>query len=90
MGGPVEGTVVYVVADKKLLGKLALDDVIRKESSEAINKLMKRGLEIVMLTGDNGKTAERVARELGIDKFFAELTPRDKVEIIERLKKEGI
>ena len=86
---PLEGTVVYVVADKKLLGKIALDDVIRKESSEAINKLMKRGLEIVMLTGDNRKTAERVARELGIDKFFAELTPRDKVEIIERLKKEG-
>jgi len=85
----VDGTIIYVIADKKLIGKIILDDIIREESREAISKLKRVGLKIAMLTGDSRRIAEKVSKDLKIDLFFAELTPEDKVKAIEELQREG-
>lgn len=82
-------TVVYVLVDGKLVGVVALADVIRDESREAINALKSMGIEPVMLTGDSEKVASWVARELGIRKYFAGVLPHQKMEVIEELKREG-
>ena len=86
-------TVVYVVAgegpDAAPLGALALADVVRPESREAIDRLHELGLTAVMLTGDKQEVAEHVARQLGIDRVIAEVLPDGKSAEIRRLQAEG-
>ena len=79
-------TVVFTVVDGKLAGAIALSDVIRKESVEAIQKLKDMGAKVYMLTGDSEKVARTVAAELGIDEYFAEVLPDKKAEKIKLLK----
>ena len=86
-------TVVYVVEGEgegaRPLGALALADVVRPESKEAIDRLHELGLTAVMLTGDNQQVAEHVARQLGIDRVIAEVLPDQKSAVVRELQAEG-
>ncbi len=82
-------TVVFVAVDGKPAGLLGVADPIKPTTAEAIRQLEADGLRIVILTGDNRRTAETVARKLGIDRLEAELLPEQKVEAIRRLKAGG-
>ena len=82
-------TVVYVVEDGVALGALALADVIREESREAIQTLHNLGIDVVMLTGDNERVAQWVAEELGLDRVIAEVLPDEKSHVIKELQNEG-
>jgi Cu2+-exporting ATPase len=86
-------TVVYVVegdgATARPLGALALADIVRPESREAIDRLHELGLEAVMLTGDKREVADHVARQLGIDRVIAEVLPDGKSAEIQKLQREG-
>src|SRR5713226_1922716 len=81
-------TVVEVGADRALLGLLALRDRLRPDAKVMIAALHRMNVKTVMLTGDNARTAGAVARELGIDEFYASLKPEEKVEQIRRLERD--
>lgn len=81
-----EGTMVYVAVDNNYAGCITISDVIKETSKDAISGLKKRGIkQTVMLTGDAKKTAEKVAKEIGMDKVCSELLPADKVNEVEKL-----
>ncbi|MCH8821188.1 cadmium-translocating P-type ATPase [Patescibacteria group bacterium] len=82
-------TSIYVSKDKELIGIILLEDIIREESREAIKSLKKMGVKTAMLTGDNDKIAKSVANKLGIDTFFAEVLPEEKVSKIKELQEKG-
>jgi len=82
-------TVVFVIVDGKLAGAIALADMIRAESYEAVRELKARGVKVYMLTGDSEEVAGWVAKELGIDDYFARVLPDKKAEKIKMLKDEG-
>jgi P-type Cu+ transporter len=82
-------TPMFVAVDGEVAGLVAVADVVREESKEAVDLLRRMGLEVVMLTGDNGRTAESVAGELGIERVLAEVMPEDKEKEIRKLQKEG-
>jgi len=83
-------TVVFVVIDGALSGSIALADVIRPESKKAVAALRQMGVSSIMLTGDNAAVAQSVAAELGIDRFFAELLPGQKIDKIKELQSRGM
>ncbi len=83
-------TVVYVIVDGKTVGALALADVIRQESKEAIAQLRRMGVRAMMLTGDNRHVAKWVAEELGLDDYFAEVLPHEKSEKIKEIQARGL
>ncbi|ADC65523.1 copper-translocating P-type ATPase [Ferroglobus placidus DSM 10642] len=83
-------TVVYLVKDSKVIGAIALADKVKPESKEAIQKLKDMGIKCMMLTGDSRVVAEKVAEELGLDEFFAEVLPHEKAEIIKRLQEKFV
>jgi Cu+-exporting ATPase len=80
---------VYVAVNGTLAGLLAVADPIRDSSREAIGRLRRMGLDVVMLTGDNRRTADAIAREAGIDRVVAEVLPEGKVGEIARLQAGG-
>lgn len=81
-----DGTVVYVSCDGIYAGCIVISDVVKDNSKKAISNLKKSGIDkTVMLTGDSKETAKRVAENLGIDEYHAELLPADKVEWVEKL-----
>lgn len=82
-------TVVYVGLDKKIIGLVAIQDVPKPSSKEAITELKNRGLMTVMLTGDNERVAHAIADEVGIDKVIAEVMPNDKAQQIKKLQDKG-
>jgi Cu2+-exporting ATPase len=82
-------TVVFVLVDDRLAGYIALADAIRPESAEAIQIFKKNGIKVMMATGDNEIVAKAVAEELGLDKYFAEVLPHQKVEVVKKLQSEG-
>ncbi len=82
-------TVVFVVIDDQLSGFIALADAIRPESSDAIKKFKENGIKVMMATGDNKIVAEAVSKELGLDGYFAEVLPHQKVEIVKDLQSKG-
>jgi Cu2+-exporting ATPase len=82
-------TVVYVLADDKPAGVIALSDEIRPESHEAISSLKKNGIKVIMMTGDNEQVAKAVSDELKLDDYFAGILPDQKLEKIKELQDEG-
>ncbi|MDY6789239.1 MAG: heavy metal translocating P-type ATPase, partial [Candidatus Nanohaloarchaea archaeon] len=82
-------TVLFVSDSEEVLGLIAVADTLKEDSQEAISSLQKRGLDIWMLTGDNKTTAKAIAGQVGIDNFFAELLPEDKIERIKKLQDRG-
>ncbi len=84
-----EGTVVYTAVDGKYAGCIVISDVVKSNSKAAIAKLKENGIKkTVMLTGDSEKTAKRVASEIGLDDYKAQLLPEDKVNEVEKLLSE--
>ncbi|MDA3816433.1 MAG: heavy metal translocating P-type ATPase, partial [Prolixibacteraceae bacterium] len=75
-------TIVFVMVDDKLAGFIAMADEIREESAEAVKMLKKNGLKLYMITGDNEKVAKSVSDELGLDGYFADILPDQKLEKI--------
>ncbi|MBL0267241.1 MAG: cadmium-translocating P-type ATPase [Chitinophagaceae bacterium] len=82
-------TVVFVLVNSKLAGYISLSDQIRPESAEAIQTLHQINIKSVLLTGDNRKVAETVAGKLGMDSFFAEVLPHQKLDKIKELQDKG-
>jgi Cu2+-exporting ATPase len=82
-------TVVYAAVDGQLVGAIALADLIREESRQAVRALKEMGLEVAMLTGDSQPVADWVAGELGLDIVFAEVRPEEKANRVKSLQAEG-
>lgn len=82
-------TVIFIAVGGKAAGLLAISDPIKENTPEAIKQLQEQGLRIVMLTGDNRRTAEAVAKTLGITEIEAEILPEDKGKIVKKLRDEG-
>jgi P-type Cu+ transporter len=82
-------TVMFVVAEKQLIGLLGVADPIKRTTPEALAELREDGIRVVMLTGDSETTAQSVARKLQIDDVIAEVLPQDKSSIVKRLQAEG-
>jgi Cu2+-exporting ATPase len=82
-------TAMYVAVDGKAAGLVAAADQVRPSAKGAIASLKDAGLEVAMISGDNQRTAEAVARELGIDRVFAEVLPEDKADYVTELQGEG-
>jgi Cu+-exporting ATPase len=82
-------SIIYLGSSGKLLGILAVADPIKASTAEAIQALHGRNLKVVMATGDGEATAKAVARELDIDEVHSEVTPEDKMNLIEKLQQEG-
>jgi Cu2+-exporting ATPase len=82
-------TIVFLIINNKLAGYIALSDEIRPESGEAIQTLKQNNIKSILLTGDNSKVAASVSKTLGMDSFFAEVLPHQKLEKIKELQSKG-
>ncbi|MFC1989848.1 heavy metal translocating P-type ATPase [Chloroflexota bacterium] len=82
-------TVMFLAIDSRLLGIIAVADTIKPRAGEALAEIHRMGIETVMLTGDNRRTAEAIAREAGIDRVLAEVLPEDKAQEVKKLQEEG-
>ncbi|NUO02630.1 MAG: copper-translocating P-type ATPase [Saprospiraceae bacterium] len=82
-------TIVFVLENEKLAGFLALSDQIRADAADAVRQLKAQGIKVFMATGDNAKVGKAVAEKLGLDGYFAEVLPHQKVEIVKNLQMKG-
>ncbi|MDX1607866.1 MAG: copper-translocating P-type ATPase [Candidatus Spechtbacterales bacterium] len=82
-------TLTVVFIEGKAEGIIALDDVIRESSKDAVSRLKNMGIKVIMLTGDNKAVAERVAKEVGVDDYFAEVLPEEKSKKVKEVQEEG-
>ena len=83
-------TVVFVLIEEKLIGAIALADIIREESASAISQLQAMGIRCIMLTGDNKQVADWVAKEIGLDEVIAEVLPEQKAEKVREIQSRGL
>lgn len=82
-------TPLFYVFDNRVIGVIAVSDTIKNDSIEAIRQMKNEGMEVIMLTGDNKKTASYIASKVGVDSFVSDVLPDGKLKIIEELKKKG-
>jgi len=82
-------TAMILAVDGKVAGVIAVADTLKDHSGAAVRALKAMGIEVIMLTGDNRRTAEAIARQLGIDRVIAEVLPAQKVDVIKELQKRG-
>ena len=83
-------TALPIILDKQVIGIIAVADTVRKDSSEAVQRLRRLGIKTVMMTGDNMKAAKSIAGQIGVDEFYADLLPEQKVEIVGKMKKDNV
>ena len=83
-------TIVFVIIDGEVKGAIALADIIREESKEAIQKLKDIDIQCIMITGDRKEVAEWVANEIGLDKYYAEVLPQEKAQKVREIQSEGL
>ena len=82
-------SIVYAVKDKKVIALIGVNDIVRENAKEVINMLNKNKVQVIMLTGDNKETAEKVAESIGITKVISNVVPAEKVKTIKDLKQEN-
>ena len=80
---------MYFSDGEKIIGLIAAQDIPKESSRKAIRELKNLGYELIMLTGDNERTAEAIRKDLAIDKKFAQVLPQDKDKVVRKLQKEG-
>jgi Cu+-exporting ATPase len=80
---------LLISVDNKAAGLISVADPIKKNSIKALQQLHKRGIKVVMLTGDNKITAQAVAQSLGIDQIYADVLPEQKAEVVKKLQQQG-
>lgn len=83
-------TVIFILIDGDVSGAIALADIIRPESKQAISKLKNMGISCMMITGDNRQVAQWVAGEIGLDEYFAEVLPEKKVDKVKEIQSRGL
>lgn len=82
-------SIIYVVKNERIISIIGVSDIIRKNAKEVINTLNKEKIEVIMLTGDNKESAEKIAKEIGIEKAITNVLPTQKLEVIKKLKEEN-
>ena len=82
-------SIIYVANEKEILALIGVNDIVRKNAKNVIENLKKRNIKTIMLTGDNKETAEKIGKELGIDKVISNVLPSQKSETIKQLKEDG-
>lgn len=87
--GNAAETVIFILENDKLAGFLALSDQIRPDAAEAVQQLKRQGIKVFMATGDNATVGKAVSEQLGLDGYFAEVLPHQKVEIVKDLQAKG-
>ncbi len=83
-------SILFVAENQNLIALIGVKDVLKDESIDIVKKLQKRNIEVVMLTGDNEKTANTIAKQIGVDKVIANVLPKQKAEEIKKLKQKGL
>ena len=83
-------SILFIAENQNLVALIGVKDVLKDESIDIVKKLQKRNIEVVMLTGDNEKTAKAIAKQIGVDKVIANVLPKQKAEEIKKLKEKGL